>query len=170
MNYKRIFIPNALVFLTLVTKHRKHILIEHVDCLRNAFKLTKQKYPFKIVAIVVNPNHLHMIIQPMDIKNYPTIVGYLKTIFTQTAGLPYLVNKKGEANIWQRRYWAHIILNEMDLYKHLDYIHYNSVKHHGIAPKDWPYSSFRKFVKDGYYGLDWCNMPDTHHIKNMDLE
>lgn len=170
MNYKRIFIPNSLVFITIVTKWRKKLLIDHIVCLRKAFRAAKQKYPFDVIAAIVNPDHVHMIIQPKDISQYPQVVREIKSIFTKTAGIPYQVNHRGEANIWQRRYWAHIILNETDLYRHLDYIHYNSVKHHGIAPKTWPYSSFRKFVKDGYYELDWCNINDTHHIKNMDLE
>ena len=170
MNYKRLFIPNSLVFITLVTKHRRPILISHIAILKNAFRMAKQKYPFDVIAMIVNPDHLHMIIQPQDIALYPVIIGYLKTIFTQTSGVPYQVNKKGEADIWQRRYWAHIILNQTDLGKHIDYIHYNSVKHHGISPKDWPYSSFHKFVKNGYYEAEWCNMTDVYHVKNMDAE
>ena len=170
MNYKRLFIPNSLVFITLVTKHRKPILIKHIEILKKSFRTAKQKYPFDVIAVIVNPDHLHAIIQPKDIKQYPAIIGYLKAIFTQTSGVPYQVNKNGEADIWQRRYWAHIILNQTDLYKHIDYIHYNSIKHHDIAPKNWAYSSFHKFVKNGYYEAEWCNMTDVYHIKNMDVE
>ena len=57
-----------------------------------------------------------------------------------------------------------------DLYKHIDYIHYNSMKHYQIAPKDWEYSSFRKFVKLGYYDANWCNFEDKHCINSMNCE
>ena len=72
--------------------------------------------------------------------------------------------------IWQRRFWEHTIRDENDLYKHLDYIHYNSVKHYGIAPRDWNCSSFNKFVKMGYYEKDWCNLEDKYKINEMDCE
>ena len=78
--------------------------------------------------------------------------------------------KRGEKGIWQRRYYDHIIRNENDLWKHVDYIHYNSVKHYDISPKDWKYSSFHKFVKNNYYELNWCNVDDKHNIKELDIE
>ena len=80
------------------------------------------------------------------------------------------LNKNRESNIWQRRYWEHTILSEYDLYRHIDYIHYNSVKHFNIAPKDWEYSSFKKYVSNGYYSLDWCNLEDKYEINNLSFE
>ena len=80
------------------------------------------------------------------------------------------MQKRSEKGIWQRRYYDHIIRNENDLYKHIDYIHYNSMKHYQIASKDWKYSSFRKFVKLGYYDADWCNFEDKHCINSMNCE
>lgn len=170
MNYKRFFIPNSLVFITVVTKYRRNILIDHIACLRQAFVSAKAWHEFHIVAIIVNPDHFHMIIQPKDITMYPQIVGNIKGTFTKISSLPYKVNKKRESNIWQRRYWAHIIMDEKDLYRHIDYIHYNSVKHYGIVPQKWAFSSFHKFVKEGYYAADWCNIDDRYQIENMDLE
>ena len=66
MNYKRFFIPNSLVFITVVTKYRRNILIDHIACLRQAFVSAKAWHEFHIVAIIVNPDHFHMIIQPKD--------------------------------------------------------------------------------------------------------
>ena len=71
---------------------------------------------------------------------------------------------------FQRRYWEHTITDEEDLKKHLDYIHYNSINHYNIAPKDWKYSSFQKFVKNGFYNLDWCNFNDINKINELDYE
>ena len=76
----------------------------------------------------------------------------------------------GEKGIWQRRYYDHIIRDDEDLYRHIDYIHYNSVKHNNIAPKDWEYSTFKKFVEKGNYELNWCNFKDKHNINSMNLE
>ena len=73
-------------------------------------------------------------------------------------------------DIWQRRYWEHTIINKEDLYKHIDYIHYNSMKHYGIIPKNWEFSSFYRFVEKGYYEKDWCNFEDIHKINELDLE
>ena len=79
--------------------------------------------------------------------------------------------RKGERKIWQSRYYDHIIRNEKDLEKHIDYIHYNPIKH-GFVTKaiDYPYSSFEKFVSQGYYDKDWCNFEDKNKITNMDCE
>jgi putative transposase len=64
--------------------------------------------------------------------------------------------KKREQNVWQRRFWEHQIRDENDFYKHLDYIHYNPVKHQYVnAPKDWEWSTFNKYVDKGWYPLDW---------------
>ena len=78
MNYKRLYIPNSLVFITVVTKDRKNILINNINYLRKAFELTNAKFPFVIIAIIVNDNHFHMIIKPNDIKTYPKIIGLIK--------------------------------------------------------------------------------------------
>lgn len=170
MNYKRLYIPNSLVFITVVTKNRQNILIDNINHLRNAFKMAKEKYSFDIIAITINHDHFHMIIKPENIENYPQIIGYIKSTFTKISGLKHSINKNRESNIWQRRYWAHTITDEEDLYKHIDYIHYNSMKHYQISPKDWAYSSFNKFVENNYYDINWCNFEDKYKIKDLNLE
>ena len=147
MNYKRLFIPDSLIFITVVTKNRKKILITHIEHLRKAFKITKEKYPFDIIAIIINPDHFHMVIKPESINTYPGIVALIKINFTKLANIPHSLNNNNESGIWQRRYWEHTIINEEDLNKHIDYIHYNSMKHYNIAPKNWKYSSFQQYIK-----------------------
>ena len=170
MNYKRLYVPNSLIFITVVTKDRKPLLIDNINYLREAFKISKQKYLFDIVAIIINKDHFHMIIKPDDISLYPKIIGCIKSTFTKISGLEHINNNKRESDIWQRRYWEHTIINEEDLYKHIDYIHYNSMKHYSIAPKDWKYSSFKKFVDNGFYEMSWCNFEDVHKINELDFE
>ncbi len=171
MNYIRIFIPNSYVFITIVTYNRKQILIENIEYLRESFKQTLQKYQFEIIAIVVNPDHIHMIIKPDNISEYPKIIGTIKKSFTQISKIDHTTKNNRESDVWQRRYWEHTIRDEKDLYKHIDYIHYNPVKH-GIvkAPKEWEYSSFKKFVQMGLYEENWCNFNDENEINKMNLE
>lgn len=171
MDYKRIFIENSLIFITVVTKDRKNILIDNISFLRKAFKLAKEKYKFEIIAIVINPNHFHMIIKPDKIEEYPKIIGFIKSSFTKLSKIKYTLSiNNREANIWQRRYWEHTIINENDLHRHLDYIHFNSMKHYSIPPKEWKYSTFKKYVNKGLYELNWCNFDNKYGINEMNLE
>lgn len=171
MDYKRIFIENSLIFITVVTKDRKNILIDNISFLRKSFKLAKEKYKFEIIAIVINPNHFHMIIKPDKIEEYPKIIGFIKSSFTKLSKIKYTLSiNNREANIWQRRYWEHTIINENDLHRHLDYIHFNSMKHYSIPPKEWKYSTFKKYVNKGVYELDWCNFDNKYGINEMNLE
>ena len=170
-NYKRIFVQGHSYFITIVTHDRQHILIKNIKLLRYVFSESKKLYHYDIVAIVILPDHLHMIIEPEDANEYPKIISYLKRKFT------YLVNKndenkndtfiskskkkKRESNIWQRRYYEHTIRDERDFNLHLDYIHYNPVKHHYVQnTKEWEYSSFDKYFKLGWYHENWCDFSD----------
>jgi len=172
MNYKRLFMDNTYVFLTIVTYKRKNILIENIKILRKAFEECKKKYEFDIFSIVVMPNHIHMILKPAKINEYPKIIANIKIQFTKNVNIENeIINKNRESNIWQRRYWEHTIRNEDDLYKHLDYIHYNPIKHGYVkCAKDWAYSSFNKFVNRGNYELDWCNFGDKNNVLSMKLD
>ena len=79
--------------------------------------------------------------------------------------------KKGEKGVWQRRYWEHTIRNEQDFYRHLDYIHYNPIKHNLVKSlKDYKYTTFEKFVKLGFYEENWCNFEDKNKIADLNFE
>ena len=175
MNYKRYFIPNSMVFITIVTYNRKQILLDYIDLIKSSLKYTKTKIPFNIVAIVILKDHIHFILQPKNVNDYPNIIKYFKTYFSRNinidnSDLTEGKKRKNEKGVWQSRYWAHIILNENDLNKHIDYIHYNPMKHYNIAPKDWEYSSFKKYVNNKFYDINWCNFEDKYKISELDLE
>ena len=175
MNYKRFFIQNSMVFITMVTYNRNPILLDYIQLLKDSFQYAKTKFQFKIYAIVILKEHLHIIIKPDEIANYPNIVKYIKTYFSRyidmkNNNLSNGKKHKREKGIWQSRYWAHIILDESDLNKHIDYIHFNPMKHYNIRPKDWNFSSFKNFVKNGYYDENWCNFEDKYNILNLNLE
>lgn len=179
-NYKRLFIPNTDLFITIVTNNRQPILIKNIELLRESFKRTKQTYNFEIFASVILPDHMHFIIHPQNIEEYPKIIFAIKYHFARNinkGGLgnpPYTITdsqrKKKEKGIWQRRYWEHTIRDEDDLWKHVDYIHYNPVKHsHSKNVKNWEFSSFEKFVELGNYETNWGTTGDVKHIAQMEL-
>ena len=178
MNYRRVFVPNSMIFLTIVTSKRRKILIENIDILKSALKRSLDNYNYHIYAICILQDHMHMIIKPYDISDYPKIVKQFKTYFSKHIDISKIDDyqltssniDKCERDIWQRRYYEHTIISEDDLNKHTDYIHYNPYKHYGIAPKDWQYSSFNKFVKNGFYDTNWCNNSDKNAIIKLNLE
>ena len=175
MNYKRFFIPNSMVFMTIVTYNRKQILLDYIDLIKSSLKYAKTKILFNIVSIVILKDHIHLILQPENINDYPNIIKYFKTYFSRNinidnSDLTEGKKRKKEKGVWQSRYWAHIILDENDLNKHIDYIHFNPMKHYNIAPKDWKYSSFKMFVNKNLYDINWCNFDDKHKIAELNLE
>lgn len=179
-NYKRLFIQNSYLFLTINTYKRQPILINNIELLRESFKRAKQTYDFEIFASVVLPDHMHLILLPKDVNEYPKIIFAVKYHFSrnvQNGGglgnppcLSYSKTKKKEKGIWQRRFYEHTIRDEKDLYNHLDYIHYNPVKHeYSQNVKDWEYSSFEKFVKRGNYDINRGSYEDIKELEQLNI-
>lgn len=166
MNYKRLYIPNGLVFLTIVTYNRIPILTNDINVINKVIQNVSKYYDFEIIAYSIMPDHIHCIIKSTPIEDYPKIVKSFKYAFTKNVGLVKPTYKR----LWQNRYWEHTIRDETDLYRHIDYIHYNSVKHYNIAPKEWEFSSFKHFVTNGYYEEEWYNIGDKYNIFNLDYE
>ena len=165
MQYRRAFLPGATYFFTLVTERRRPILATAaaVEILRAAFRAVRKTRPFEVDAIVVLPDHLHCIwtLPPGD-ADFATRWRLIKTRFTKQCDLalraqpnPARVAKREQA-IWQHRYWEHLLRDEIDYARHVEYIHYNPVKH-GLSPSalEWPYSSFRRHVEASIYPADW---------------
>ena len=172
-NFKRYFQNKNLVFITIVTYKRQPILIKNIDQIRQSFIQTQ--YNFHIIAGVVLENHMHIIIQSEKAEDFSKIIQSFKSKFSRQ--MQFNENQteeqknRREKGIWQRKYYDHIIRNENDFYKHLDYIHYNPIKHDYVKKaKDWKYSSFKKFVRMGYYDENWCNFEDKNDIKKLDFE
>jgi putative transposase len=171
-NFRRVFQDNSFVFITILINNRKRkLLTDYIENLRDAFKKSQKMVNYEIYAISVMHVHLHIIIQPKEIKDYPKIVSIIKREFTKS--LPENVRiilrdeisvskvNKRESGVWHRRYYEHTIRNEDELNHLTDYVHYNPVKH-GLSKSvyDWKYSSFKKFVKLGNYDKDWCDFTE----------
>ncbi len=178
MNYTRLFVPNSIVFITIVTSKRRNILINNIELLKFAITNAHKYYNFVIYAICVMNDHIHFLIKPDDINDYSKIILLIKRTFSKRIDISSIADyklsesnvKRKERDIWQRRYWEHTIRSEEDLYRHIDYIHYNPMKHYQITPKDWKYSTFSNFVRNGYYDVNWCNFDDKHKILDLDYE
>ena len=121
----------------------------------------RQQSPFRIDAMVVLPDHLHGVwTMPAGDCDFPKRWRRIKAGFS--AAIPDTEprsasrRRHGERGIWQRRYWEHLIRDERDLAAHVDYIHYNPVKHGYVQRvQDWPHSSFHRYVRDVLLPLDW---------------
>lgn len=139
------------------------MLIEQIDALRAAFRYVKQRHPFHINAAIILPEHLHCLwTLPEGDTDYSTRWSLLKAHFSRTIpkgeALSNSRQQKRERGIWQRRFWAHLIMNQEDFNRHCDYIHWNPVKHGWVDRViDWPYSSFHQYVKQGIYPPTWAS-------------
>ena len=151
MQYRRAFAPGAIYFFTVVTARRRPLFGDAAACdlLRQALRQVAEQRPFTVNAMVVLPDHLHCLwTLPPDDVDYPTRWRLTKTWVTQRYG--------AGRTLWQPRYWEHLIRDDTDYRQHVEYIHYNPVKHgHVSRPSQWPHSSFRRYVKAGLYPEDW---------------
>jgi putative transposase len=164
-NYIRNSKAGATYFFTINLHDRQsNLLITHINELRKAYQKVQQKMPFITDAIVILPDHIHALwTLPDNDTDYPTRIRLFKSYFTRQllATLKHTNNRsrkrQKETGVWQRRYWEHTILDDMDYNRHMDYIHYNPVKHgHAVSPADWEYSTFHSEVKSGRYDLYWA--------------
>jgi len=170
VNYRRVYIEGGTYFFTVTLKNRQlNYLTDYIDLLRDSFAYVKNQHPFEIIAIVVLPEHLHCLWQlPDGDDNYAGRWRAIKSRFTRLlikSGVTLYKNDRGEYDLWQHRYWEHTIGNESDLLHHINYIHYNPVKHgYVLSVKDWPFSSFHQFVEKGDLEQDWgLNINDTQN-------
>ncbi|WP_333877474.1 REP-associated tyrosine transposase [Methylobacter sp.] len=166
-NYRRVYVPGGLYFFTVKTFRNQRFLIDDDvrGALREGIEFTRQSKPFDIVAWVLLPNHLHCIwrLPPGD-ADFSARWSMIKRTVTQRCSArlnrPEWQSarrlKRQQGTLWQHRYWDHLIRDEDDFNRHMNYVHWNPVKH-GFAAKvaDWPYSSFHRLVRSGWYVESW---------------
>ena len=162
-NYRRNFVLGGSFFFTVnLADQRLRLLTDHIQALRSAFRYTKLRHPFRVDAIVVLPDHLHAIwTLPQGEADFALRWRLIKATFSRGLRRMEPISssraRKGERRIWQRRYWEHTLRDEPDLARHIDYIHFNPVKHgHVGRVQDWPYSSFHRMVRLGLYPEGWA--------------
>jgi putative transposase len=161
-HYLRYRMPGGCYFFTVnLLERNQHLLTEYIDSLRQAFRAVKRQYPFHIDAIVILPEHLHCVLTlPDGDDNFSGRWRAIKKIFSKQLPITEYRSEvrlnRHERGIWQRRFWEHAIRDDIDYQQHIDYIHYNPVKHGWVTRvKDWQYSSFHRFVERGIYSPEW---------------
>jgi putative transposase len=160
--YRRAKIEGGTFFFTLTLLSRSSdVLVREIERLREAYRLTQKRKPFETIAICIMPDHLHCLWKlPEGDSDFSSRWSYFKAYFSRAlpssqSRAPSKIAKR-EKGIWQRRYWEHVIRDETDLQRHIDYIHFNPVKH-GLVSRvsDWPHSSFHRYVERGILPPDW---------------
>jgi putative transposase len=166
-NYRRWFREGGTYFFTLITYNRKKIFLSDTarSYLHKVIDEVKSLRPFEIPGIVLMPDHCHCIWKlPDDDDDFSTRWQMIKQRFTKVfmarGNHNFAVSasriKRGEAGVWQRRFWEHLIKDQHDFARHIDYIHYNAVKHGYVrCPHQWEHSSFHRWVRQGIYKSDW---------------
>ena len=166
-NYRRAHIPGATWFFTvnLAERRKNRLLLENIDVLRQVFRQIRTRHPFAIDAIVVLPEHLHCVwTLPDGDSDYKMRWALIKAGFSRQIPRGERRSesrvKRGERGIWQRRYWEHMIRDDRDFERHVDYIHWRPVKHGWVKrAEDWPHSSFHAYSRRGLYPPDWACDP-----------
>jgi putative transposase len=163
-NYRRAFVPGGCWFFTVNLLDRwQSLLVDHIASLREAVAATRQAYAFTIDAIVVLPDHLHAVwtLPPGD-SDFSTRWRLIKSRFARTLPrrerLSAVRVARHERGIWQRRFWEHLIRDEADYARHVEYCYINPVRHGLVARvRDWPHSSFHRDVRAGLFPEDWAS-------------
>jgi len=172
-HYRRLRQPGGTVFFTVnLADRRQRLLADHIDALRSAFQEVRQAHPFVIHAVAILPEHLHCLWElPAGDSDYSTRWRQIKAAFSKTLPQGEAISasraRRAERGIWQRRFWEHAIRDDADYAAHFDYIHYNPVKHGWVKRvRDWPYSSFHRYVRLGVYPDDWGGL----EVEGLDFE
>jgi len=164
VRYRRNFVSGGTFFFTVtLADRRSSTLVDQITSLRDAFRLTPHERPFAADAIVVLPDDLHTVMTlPSDDTDFSGRWRRIKSLFTRAVvrrGVSAARNQRGEYALWQRRFWEHTVRDESDFARHVDYIHYNPVKHGWVSRVgDWPYSSFHQYVRRGVLPADWAGI------------
>ena len=165
-NYRCNRVEGGSYFFTVnLQDRRSDLLVAEIATLRGAVRAAKARHPFHTDAWVVLPDHMHCVwTVPKGDHDFPVRWQMIKALFSraiprsvpQPDDRPRSQVRKREAGIWQRRYWEHTIRDDQDYAAHMDYVHFNPVRH-GLAPRpaDWTFSSFAKCVALGMYPIDW---------------
>jgi putative transposase len=166
-NYRRPFVPGGAFFFTVTTARRQPVLTHPamLTALRDAVRETRRALPFTVVAWVVLPDHLHTIWElPPGDPDFSLRWAHIKQAVTRVySEMPFALKtrslsriRRREGTLWQRRFWEHRIRDEIDLVQHVEYIHYNPVKHGYVSLlRDWPRSTFHKYVRSCIYPQQW---------------
>jgi putative transposase len=164
IHHCRSFVPGCTYFFTVALADRQaSLLTDRSDALGAAFRRCRSLHPFETLAIAVLPEHLHCVwTLPDGDADFTIRWSLIRRAFTRRQYHEGPTPAGVRRGVWQSRFWKHAICDEVDLQRHVDYIHYNPVLH-GLAPRstDWPHSSFHRYVKRGWLSENWASDADA---------
>jgi len=164
MPHYRRSLAGTTYFFTVVTHQRRPILCDAAvrTALREGIQRVRARHPFDLDAIVLMPDHLHCIwTLPDGDIDFSLRWSQIKYHVSYTCGDQYPATlSKSRQRQRSAAIWEHQIRDELDMERHVDYIHFNPVKHGFVrAASAWPYSSFGRFVLEGIYPANWGGNP-----------
>jgi len=171
-NFRRYYIPEAIIFITCVTRDRFPYLrgTENLILFWETLRRVQREHPFRLLAYVILPDHVHWLMRVDDpSSNFSTVMHSIKRNYTLNFKRAHHID--GSLSLWQARFWDHIIRNECDLSNHFDYIHWNPVKHGYVQRAvDWEQSTFRHWQERGFYDAAWGDGGQPVSVTGMELE
>ena len=169
--YRRANTEGSTYFFTVVTHKRQTFLCDNDvrEALRAAIHHARERHAFRIDAWVLLPDHLQCVwTLPPDDADFSVRWNLIKRGVTLACSerlyrpqwMSESRRKHRESTLWQRRFWEHEIRDDRDFEAHVDYVHFNPVKH-GYVQRvlAWPYSSFHRYMHEGQYPRDWGDGP-----------
>ena len=167
---RRLYAPGASYFITGVTEKRRMIFHDDrsIALLRQTMREVKKHHPFFMRAYVVLPDHFHLLLRVHESTNISKVLHAIKRNFTLNHKRTNGTNSS--AKLWQRGFWDHVIRDDRDYLNHINYIHYNPVKHGLVARAgDYRHSSFHHYLRLGWYDLDWGSV-EPDEITRLNFE
>jgi putative transposase len=162
MQYGKPRTQDETFFFTIATRNRAPFLCKQSSVLsmRDAIRTVSRHRPFSLHAFVLLPDHLHCIwTLPL---NDPDVTGRwneIKNEFSRgihTSPAPAVPDREDPDSLWRPGLNEHRILDDRDFVSHVEYIHFNPVKHGLVSlPRTWPHSTFLRYVERGLYLPDW---------------
>ena len=166
---RRPYVAEGLYFITVVTRNRRRIFADEAEIkrLRETMRQVKELHPFIMRAFVFLYDHFHLLIRVGATTDISKVMHSIKRNYTLNYKTARGVD--GRVSLWQPGFWDHVIRNEHDFKNHLDYVHYNPVKHGYVTrPEEYPYSSYMEYMRRDWYEIGWGHA-ETDGLPDMDI-
>ncbi|MDP3195096.1 transposase [Tabrizicola sp.] len=153
-NYRRLRVPGATYFFTVNLAERGGAaLVDHIDLLREAYRVTTTEQPIRCEAMVILPDHIHAVwtLPPGD-ADFSRRWQKIKGRFTHASGLRGTQSRsiagKREAGLWQRRFWEHMLRDAEEERRAIAYCLTDPVRHGLVTrPEEWPFSTIHRDLR-----------------------
>ena len=111
------------------------------DAFLRTLRTAKKRYPLRLLAYCLMPNHFHLVVQPVYGRNLSNCMHMLLTSHARRHH-----NQRGtNGHVWQGRYKSFLIKEDSHLLMVMRYVERNPVRAGLVAnATDWPWSSHRE--------------------------